>query len=367
MKQNLIKIFFIISVFLNANLVASPYRWSAEIDKTSAVVNEAIYLKYICEFEDGGELYTIDFNPVGDYDAYKILLLRENQIHRNGHRVNTYEYIAYAKESGEVEFAFDMSMKKTTQESITYTTKSRDDDRDSEDFSSTMLRQDILSVEVEDVDSDLVGNFTIHLKKDETSSESYKPYHMEVIIEGVGNFSSLVGLEYEIDDVKVFAQKPLLKTTLTKDGEVGSWSQKFAFVSKDSFSIQEKSIVYYDLAKQKVRALKVTKSDLDLKEVYKKEELLDITDDESSPFSFEFIYYIFTFVAGFMVAKIERKKREKITLKDKSFQKKIEKAKSLEELIMILAIKDSKKYENLIMKVEKKELISLKEVKKSVL
>ena len=365
MRLNLTKLVLIIFIFLNIELSASSYKWSAFVDKSHAVTNEAIHLTYICEFEDKGELYTIDFNPVGDYDTYTIRLLTENQRVENGKRVNIYEYIAYAKVSGEVAFAFDMRMKKTTQESINYTTKSRDDDRENEDFTSTILRQETLYVDVESVGSSLVGNFVAKIKKDELQSKSFKPYHLEIIIEGSGNFDAIQELKYEIDDVKIFAQKPKVQTTLTKSGESGLWSQKFAFVSEHNFTIPAQNIKYFNLLDKKEKFINIEPIEVELKKVYEKEKLLDMQEDEVEV-SYGFIYYIFTFILGYMAAKLELKKRAKKNTVDKNFREKVLYAKSLDELMMVLVLQNPVKYKTLIESIEKGEVTSLKEVKKEL-
>ena len=115
--------------------------------------------------------------------------------------------------------------------------------------------------------------------------------------------------------------------------------------------------------KKKVDVLKIEGSSVRVKKVYEKEALLD-AHEEKNTFSFAFIYYLLTFIAGFLVAKIKFKKRELNVVKESDLSEKIQNVKSLEELIMILAIEDSKKYENIIIKVETKEVTSIKEVKK---
>ncbi len=363
MKLHLGKYILFFILFTNTFLFASSYIWSASANKTKVVVNEAIHLTYICEFSDRGDLYTIDFYPMGDYDEYKIVLLKENEFLKNNKRINTYEFIAYAKKDGEIAFNFDMSMQKTTQESINYTTKSRDDDRDNEDFTATILRQETLYVEVQDSDSEIVGDFTIAAKKDKTEIQSFEPYHMEIIIKGVGNFDSIQELNYEIDGVKVFTQKPILEATLGADGKNGVWSQKLAFVGEKDFSIPKLVFSYYSISQQKIVKLVLDEIKLSLKKVYKKEELLDTQEEDNGEISFAFIYYMLTFLAGFLVSQIPFKRKFSRFTKDDDFTKQIKKVKILDKLVFLLAIRDSKKYEEIITKVESGDVTTIKEIK----
>jgi len=179
---------------------------------------------------------------------------------------------------------------------------------------------------------------------------------------GSGNFEALKPIVFEIEGVKVFAQKPTLNIKLTKDGESGSWSQKFAFVSDKDFEIPSLDIKYFDLKEKNLNTLIVSKTRVEVTQAYKKEELLDASE-EPWKFNYEFIYYILTYMAGFLMAKVKFKRAKEEDGVDASFKAKVKASKSVEELMMILVLEDSKKYEDLIFKIESKELTSLKECK----
>ena len=362
MRNNLGRVFLIILIFLNLNLVASTYKWSVESDKNEAMVNEAIYLKYVCEYSDEAGLYVIDFNPVVDNERYSIELLSESEKISDGKKINSFEFVAFVKEAGEIEFALDTTMKKTNKDSIENTVLGRDN-ADYEEFSQRFIRQDSVFVNVKESNTDLVGEFVLNLKKDKEKLKAYEPFHLEIKIEGRGNFKALKPIEFKIDGVKIFSQKVIENIRLTKDGYKGSWSQKFAFVGEKDFKIPEVKIEYFDIKEQRVKEMLVDASSVTVTKAYKKEELLDL-DEKGFEFSFDFIYYILTFIAGFLVSKIEFKRVRKSNSVDASFEAKIDKAKSLDELMVILALKDAKKYESFITKVETKEINSLKVAKK---
>jgi len=362
MKKHLGKIFIFIILFVEVTLYGSSYKWSANINKSEAVINEAVHLQYICEFDDNGELYMIDFNPMGEYEKYRITLLKEDETLVDGKRTSFYEFVAYPKVAGVIDFDFDVKMKKTTQESINYTTKSRDDDRGDEDFILKITQQKRLTLNVKSIDTNLVGDFKIDVKKDKEHLNAFEPYHLSVTIKGKGNLSDIKALQFKIDGVKVFTQEPTLQTTITQNGEEGEWNQKFAFVGEKDFKIPQKNISFYSLEEKKIKNIGIKEISLKLKTIYKKEELLD-KEEESFQFSFDFLYYIFSFVAGFLVAKIKFKKNSKNLAKD-NFLEKIENAKSLEKLNLILIMQDPVKYKEIIMKIERKEVTSLNNVKK---
>lgn len=363
MKKNLIKIILFL-MFLQIQLVASTYEWRANINKTQIYVNEAVHLEYICTFSDIAELYVIDFNPVIKSEKYTIKLLNKNEKILNGKKVNSYEFVAFVHQAGEIHFDFDVSMKKTNRDSIENTVIGRDNGEYAE-YATTLLKQKELTVNVLEHKATLAGSLQMQIKKDEPKVKAYEPYHMEITVSGKANFEQLQPFVFEIEGVKVFSQDPELSVKLTEDGYEGSWSQKFAFVGTKNFVIPEIQREYFDLQSGTIKELIAEKIELQVISAYTKEELLD-EDVETFVFHEEYLYYMLTFLTGFLLAKIRLKSDKKIPTQRDSFANKIKNASSLEALCMILALHDAKKYESLILKIETKELTSLKEAKKLI-
>ena len=209
-------------------------------------------------------------------------------------------------------------MKKTKNNySIENTVLGRDN-ADYEEFSQRFIRQDTGVVNVKQSSTDLVGEFVLNVKKDKEKLKAYEPYHLEINIEGRGNFKALKPIEFKIDGVKIFSQKVIEEIRLTKNGYRGSWSQKFAFVGERDFKIPEVKIEYFDLKEQRVKEMLVDASIVKVTKAYKKEELLDL-EEKGFEFSFDFIYYILTFIAGFLFSKIEFKRVRKSNSVDATF------------------------------------------------
>ncbi len=363
MKKNLTSIVLLLVVTL-LDLSASTYKWSAKVDKKTAYVNEAILLTYLCEFSNASELYTIDFNPVQDNEHFSIKLLKERQVLKNSRRVNSYEFIAYVKREGRISFDFDLVMKKTTQESINSTTTGHYDDSKVESFISTPMKQLPLSINIKDTPSKLVGEFTLKVKQDIPKLTAYQPYNLEIQIHGIGNFSSIVPIHFIIDGVKVFTQGTVLKTDFSQDGEKGIWSQKFSFVSEKSFVIPEVSIKYFDVKTGTLKVLRLNAVNVIVeRDVHKKEVILDIQEKKDYLYKEEYLYYLLIFLLGFLLAKIKLNIFKPQRTEEELFLKSIKETTSLEKLCFLLVSKDVKKYEELISKIESKELRSLKKAK----
>jgi len=151
---------------------------------------------------------------------------------------------------------------------------------------------------------------------------------------------------------------------LSENGERGEWSQKFAFVSDQNFTIPKVEIEYFNLLVKKSDILVLEPIHVHVEKGFSKEELLDNVKDESFKFNYSYLYYMLIFIAGFLAAKVKINKKIVKQSEDEEFKQKIQNAKSLKELMLILALKDSKKYDSLILDIEQKRAVSLRDAKK---
>lgn len=363
MKKGLGRAALALFWFLHVGLFASTYEWSVKANKGEAYINEAVHLEYVCTFSDGGALYAIDFNPEGEHKEYVVKNLSRSERIAEGKRVNTYEFVAFAKKSGKIAFDFQAVMKKTTKESIENTVIGRDNVQ-REDFTKKSVKAGVLSLHVKEAPSALVGEFGIETEKKEPEVKAYEPYHLHVKIKGVGNFEALKPVAFDIEGVKVFAGEIQNEVLLKKEGQSGEWSRRFAFVSDKDFVIPKLEIPYFDPKEQKLKSLVVESTVVKVKEGYKKEELLE-EEEKKEPFAFEYtyMYYLLTFAAGFLAGRVKFKKSDDKDEK-KEFSKKLEEAKSLKELSILLVLEDAKKYGRIVSEIETKKISSLAQAKK---
>lgn len=362
MKNSLGRVFLIFLVFLHVEFFASSYEWSVKSNKKTAFVNEPIYLTYVCTFSDRAGLYAIEFNPDAESDDFTLNILSESKKIVDGKRVNSYEFVVFAKRAKVIDFKFEAIMKMTTRESIENTVIGRDN-VEKEDFTLKKIRLEPLKVDVKPSGRELVGNFIIEVKKDRPQVKAYEPYHLEIAISGRGNFDAVKPIEFNIEGVNVFAEKAMQNIELTKDGYSGRLSQKFAFVGSGNFRIPELKIEYFDLEKKRPESLTLSEIDVQVEKAYVKEELLD-KPESNFKIDYNYFYYALIFISGFLFGRIRLKKTKIAKNGDELFKQKTDEAKSLKELMIILALKDAKKYEQLISEIESKKLTSLGDAKK---
>lgn len=363
MKKNLGRAVLAILIFLHVEIFASTYTWSATVNKTTAYVNEPIYLKYICEFSDRAEFFSIEFNPAGEHEKYLLKNLRESENIVGGKKISSYEFVLFAKEAGKIELDFEAVMKQTTRDAIEEMVIGRDNVK-KVDFIKKEIKQEVLTLDIKETNSTIVGELGIEIKKNEPRVKAYEPYHMQVVIKGSANFEAIKPIAFKIDDVKIFAGEVERKQELGEEGERGEWSQKFAFVASKDFSIPKIEIEYFNLKTQKVESLAQEAINVKVEGGFSKEELLDEADNGGFKFNYSYLQYMLVFIAGFLAAKIKIKSSKTTKNKKELFHQKIDEAKSLEELMIVLVISDSKRYENIILNIERKKLTSLKSAKK---
>ena len=365
MKKNLGRYIALILIFMSTLLGASNYEWKLQKNKTVAHQNEAVYLHYTCTFDDRAELYAIDFKPLKETSEYRLEVLREDEKILNGHKINEYEFVLFVKKAGAFSLTLDTMMKKTNKDSIENGVLGRDN-ANYEEFAFFPMKQEPIELEILATKNKIVGEFSLKVKKDTPKVKAYTPYHLEFRVEGLGDFQVFKDINIEIEGVEVFSEEAKEDIHLKKEGYSGSWVKKFAFVSDKSYVIPAWSIEYFDLKRREVRELKFDAIEVKVSEAaFTKEELLD---EERQEFTLDMsnIYYLLTFIAGFLVSKIKIEKREKKSSKERAFCQKIEQAKSLEALCVLLISSSDKKYNDIIVKIDSKELTSLSRAKKLI-
>ncbi len=360
MKLNLGR--FILLFLLTTFLQASEYEWSVEVNKKEAHVNEAIHLHYSCNYVDSAELYVIEFNPTIDNKNYKIEILREDEKIVNGKKINEYEFVLFVKKEGQFSLSLDTLMKKTNKDSIENGMLGRDN-ANYEEFSLYPYKQKTIVINILETQSPMVGEFIFSVRQDKSELEAYEPFHLEFLVSGLGDFQVFKDFSYEIEGVEVFSEAAKEEIVLTADGYKGTWRKKFAFVSDKNFRIPVLEIKYFDLKEKKLKTLRFDGLEIVVSPAkFKKEQLLD-DKEEVLTFDTSYLYYLVTFIAGFLVAKIKFTKAKRRESQEELFCKRVEEVDSLEKLSFILVTQDAKKYENIISAIELKELTSLKKLK----
>ncbi len=358
-------------LFLTLSLAAkSTYEWKVELKDKELYLHQATTLSMQCRFAKEGKNDDVEFIPPKT-SAFDFELLSENRRFEGERQIITYEYLLFAKEAGEFSIKLEPKMLFTTQSAINNVIIGRDNVNDLE-TEKEIAKIDPIAINVLQTDSPLTGQFSLHTKNDIQVASAYEPVHLEITVEGSGNLHALKDLEFDIENVDVFSDEAEKDFVLSMNGYTGSWTQRFAFVGKDDFVIPAITIDYFDPSSQKKSVLKSEAIKVQInKEGIKAEDLVDKVNLPSQQIDLsayvEYLYYLLTFISGFITAKLVRLPKKIKQKKEKGVR--IKQAKSAKGLLEVLMSCDkdlfSTEIEILEAAVYKGDELALSAVKKS--
>lgn len=349
-----------------ATLMAAPYKWTVTANKSEAYLHEAVELKYVCRFDDAGHLYTIDLKPPMETPEYSMKLLFEQERIESGHRVNEYHYVLFPKQSGDMNLAFDLLMRKTTQDSIDNTVIGRDNVEDL-DFTDTAMKTPAVAIDVKEHSELLAGRFAMEMEVDKSDVKAFEAVHVTLKVSGYGNFDELRPFTPKIKAVEQFSEAPQKDLLLTSDGLKGEWVQRFALVGEKSYQLPSMELTYFDTVEKEIKTLKTAHRQINVTQAYRAEELLDMDIEEESVWEWqqEYLYYVLIFASGLVLGRWGRLPKRK-TVIEKGFKADVKRAKSAKELAVLLVIRSDRRFEPVIDALEA-DTITLAEAKNEVI
>ncbi len=356
MRQNLGKylLFLLLPLLLNAS-----HRWELEVSKLDLVVGEATLLSYTCFFE--GEAYgtSIDIEIPKEHDDYSIVMYKSRENIINDNRQNHFQYLIFAKHSGEIAVSLKAKLRKTSREQVENAVIGRDN-VEYYQFEEVEDNLPLATLHVRAVSAALVGDFSLHVSMDKEELSSYEPLHVNITFEGLGNLDAYKAFELNIANVDIFREKPKRSYHVTPEGFKGSITQKFAIVSDKNFTIPAFSLEVYNPKTATKTTLKSKEKTFHVSAPFKKESLLDpIQDDDYRPFDWSWIYYLLTLTTGLMMGWYAHVYL--IQYRSSTKNRNLTQVKDAKSLLVHLAIQGG--YERLIAKAEKEQW-SLKKIQK---
>ncbi len=268
---------FSIILILAATLQAS-YSWSVHANKREVVVHEAVEIVLKCRFSDAAYGYFIELQELHHPD-YEIELLFETEAQEAGREYYEYRYILFPNRVGDLVLHFKALMKQTTKESIENSVIGRDNVEDLA-FESTSVALPPLHLHVNPSFAPLTGEMNLSLQSDATTGSAYKPLHLSITLEGVGNLQQAAPFELNISNATVFAEKPTYALELTAQGYRGSVTQHFAVVAHESYTIPSIQRKYWNLSQQRTQLLQSLPLHVEITPAYRREALLDAAPKE---------------------------------------------------------------------------------------
>jgi len=324
---------FLLSLTLFAK---SAYEWKVDLKDRELYLNQSTVLSMQCSFSKEGKNDDVEFTPPEGI-PFDFKLLSEKRSFAGERQTITYTYLVFAQKAGEYTLKLQPTMLFTTQSAIDNVIVGRDNVNDLE-VEKEPAQIEAIKIKVNETSSALTGSLGLDAKLDVKEVSAFEPVHLELSLHGVGNLQELQPIRFEIEGVQVFSDEPEKKFLLSDAGYKGKWVQRFAFVAQEDFIVPSVSIHYFDLQEKHEKVLKTEAFSVSVKaDSIKREELIDKVDLPSQKIDFSlylgYSYYLLSFIAGFLVAKIVRVPKRTVK-KEKG--EKIKKAKSEKELLEAL-------------------------------
>ena len=114
--------------------------------------------------------------------------------------------------------------------------------------------------------SDLIGVFTIDATIDATEVRANKPVNLTVKIEGKGNLEDFEFPKFEIDGVTVYSDDAKVQSSVVNGELHSSFTQNFAMISGEDFTIPAQSFSVYDPTTKKLEKLEIASYNIKVKE-----------------------------------------------------------------------------------------------------
>ncbi len=377
----------VVALLLVTVTLQASYSWSVHSNKSEAVVHEAVEIVLQCRFSDAAYGYFIELQEPSHPD-YEIVLLFETEAQEEGREYYEYRYVLFPNRAGELVLPFQALMKQTTKESIENSVIGRDNVEDLS-FETTSVTLPPLHLHVKPSSAPLTGEMNLSVQTDTTTVSAYKPLHLSITLEGVGNLQQAAPFELNISNVTLFAEKPEYALELTAQGYRGRVTQHFALVSHESYTIPSIQREYWSLSKHHTEHLQSVPIPVTVTPAYRRDTLLDATSQEPAPQQEERSWLwsaLALFMLGFAAGRylrhpwIERalsqlrrldawlwpQHRSKASQKSHDMRRAIRHCSTPQALLVYLIISDSARYSDIIAALES-ETITFSAAKKEAL
>lgn len=346
MKRSLGKILFVL--LIATGQLWGAYQWSVLEKPESLYVGQSGVIRYQCTFDTSAADYTISFKP-SDNENVKVSVLTQQDRIVQGKRIQTFDVLIIPKHEGKIEVKFEALMRHTTFASIENASIGRDNVK-KYDFNDESASLPMVNIRADKNTAALIGNLTLEVRHDVSMVRAHEPFHLSVIVRGVGNLDLLTPYELNISGVKVFSQPPQKSLTPSPKGFEGEVSQEFALVADKSYTIEPLSLSYFDTVKNQLVPIKSKPIYVEVGEGYEFSSLLDVPEINDYGTLKRYALYLFLIALGAGLNEAIRWLwNHRPGKKAKQFW---DEAKSSKELVMLLSLSGDKRYDEVIAELE---------------
>lgn len=377
-KNNLGKLSLHLLILLISivTLQAQDFTYTFNIDKQAPYVKEPVILTLDLNQtnHDLVMLFNFKIKKSKDY-TFQRLDTQETDSYHNA-KVH-YIYLIYPLRSGDINIAFDLVQKTTTDESIAFSVAGDRDHVEGITTIDTKIDLPPLKLKVKPLPKGtlLVGDFSLTHTIKKQKAKAHEPLPIQVSIKGRGYPPILKKILPTEGDFKRFTEKPIVQPFPSIKGTQSTVTYSMALSHDQSFTLAPIVIKAFNPKTQKSYTLEVPAKKFEIQNVdtHTLVDKVDSPDVLKEDWSWlrTLLSYIVVFAAGYLTALSLKWKKRQSYKELHPLIEKIQACKDEKTLLQMLMATDSKPFTPIIEKLENSLYgngkINFKEIKQNAL
>ncbi len=367
-------------LMLTVALAASDYSYSLHLSKKSLFVKEPMIVTFDINQTDHSKVMFFDFSLKSGNDFFVHRL--DKRVDEGYHaRKERYTYLVYPLKAGKIELRFDLLVRRGNDDLLTtaftggrYNVKAVETDDSHEPIPAQKLEVKPLPA-----GTDLVGKFKVERRIKKRILHSYEPLYIDIEISGTGYAPDIEQIAWlpRVSGVRLFADKPKIVRRYTKEGIKTEALFRYALIAQKDYLIPGLHLQVFDTVQKKSYTIDEPAVKIEIEPA----QTASLIDKKSLPPPIEspgtllkqFFLSLLIFGAGWISAVLTMRIRRSRKRKSggNEWQNMVKSSKDARTLLKLLVMKDPKRYEPWIERLEyalyKGEKADLKEIKKEVL
>ena len=338
-------------------LNAEDFSFNSHVNTPNPYVKESVLLSVDLNQtnHDIVLLFNFDLKPSPDY-TFRRIDTKETDTYHDA-KVH-YLYLIYPLKSGEVKIRFELIKRITNDESVAYSFSGDRDNVKTLETQNSHVPVPPLTLKVKPLPAhtQLVGDFTLMHDLRQTELEAYEPLPFQITIRGKGYPPLLSQFLKSTDKFTLFTEKPIVKSSYTKDGTQSEVIYPMALSAKEDFTLPKITIKAFDPKKERSYLLTVPQTPFKVSQP-DPNTLVDKIDNPA-PYTVKWGWlklaagYLIVFGAGFASGWLYRRKQRDYSGAIHPLIEKIDTCKEKKALLQLLLAHDATRFSAVINKLE---------------
>jgi len=372
-------------VKFSSTLASSNFSLKMTVHKKNVYVGEPIVLNIVFKQKRDINIRAIQFSKPDFSNFWVKSNGKDNKQVVGDYIVHDFKFVLIPKQAGHIKIpASKVSIAKIVQNGDPFSFMLQN-------VKWTNLYSNELNINVKPLPSNvsIYGNFSITDKVDKTKVKANTPINLTLTIKGDGNVDGIDNFKLKIPNITIYSDKPKRDTYLENGEYKGKFTQKFALISSNDFTIPAIKFSFFDKITKKIKtiqtkpikikviptATQVLKHQLvENNNTQQNKKIIKIVYKNKNSYE-KWIYFIVGLFLGMILMFLLKEIKFSIKKEEKelSLANKIKKSKNDKELLKILLpYENNYKIKNIIKLIEeniymnKNNKIDKKELSKNI-